>query len=393
MPELKYRPPRYRHHKASGQAIVSINGRDYYLGLHGSAGSREKYDQLIAEWYAAKVQPPSSEEHREAERQDLRICELLASYFDFARGYYVKNGRLTGEYTNLEHATRPLVDLFARLPIPSFKPASLKAVRDRMVAAGLSRKVINSRINRIRRIFKWGVENEFVEPSVLQAIAAIAPLKAGRTTARECSPVRPVAEDHVTVVLPLVSRQIRAMIELQTLTGMRPGEVVIMRTCDLDMAGKTWCYRPSSHKTEHHGFDRIVYVGPKAQVIVRPFLTENPQAYLFSPRDARLDLINRRAVAAGKKPRLKLRWNGTKKAPGEHYTSESYCYAIHQACKKAGIPVWSPNRLRHNAATFLRKEYGIEEARVILGHRSAQVTEVYAELDRSKAADIMGEVG
>ncbi len=58
-----------------------------------------------------------------------------------------------------------------------------------------------------------------------------------------------------------------------------------------------------------------------------------------------------------------------------------------------GVPVWSPNRLRHNSATFLRKEHGIEKARIILGHRSAQVTEVYAELDRSKAADIMGEVG
>lgn len=100
----------------------------------------------------------------------------MASYFDFARDYYVKNGKLTGEYTNLERATRPLVDLFARLPIPSIKPASLKAVRDRMVASGLSRKVINPRINRVRHIFKWGVENEFVEPSVLQAITAIAPL-------------------------------------------------------------------------------------------------------------------------------------------------------------------------------------------------------------------------
>ncbi len=73
MPEVKYRTPSYRHHKASGQAIVSIYGRDYYLGLNGSAASREKYDQLIAEWYATKILPPSSEESREAERQDMQI--------------------------------------------------------------------------------------------------------------------------------------------------------------------------------------------------------------------------------------------------------------------------------------------------------------------------------
>ena len=57
------------------------------------------------------------------------------------------------------------------------------------------------------------------------------------------------------------------------------------------------------------------------------------------------------------------------------------------------IPKWSPHRLRHNAATKLRREFGIEAARVVLGHRSAAVTEIYAEVDRSKAAAIMGKVG
>ncbi len=109
MPKLRNKTPSYCRHKASGQAVVSLNGRDYDLGLHGSAASREKYDQLIAEWYAARVQPPSPEENREADRQDLRICEWLASYFEFASSDYVKNGKLTGEYTNLQHATRPLL--------------------------------------------------------------------------------------------------------------------------------------------------------------------------------------------------------------------------------------------------------------------------------------------
>lgn len=54
---------------------------------------------------------------------------------------------------------------------------------------------------------------------------------------------------------------------------------------------------------------------------------------------------------------------------------------------------WSPNQLRHNAATYLRKQFGIEAARVVLGHASADVTEIYAELDLAKAAEIMGRVG
>tara|TARA_R110002111_G_scaffold55414_4_gene95295 strand:- start:856 stop:1071 length:216 start_codon:yes stop_codon:yes gene_type:complete len=54
---------------------------------------------------------------------------------------------------------------------------------------------------------------------------------------------------------------------------------------------------------------------------------------------------------------------------------------------------WHPNQLRHNAGTYLRKEFGIEAARVVLGHKSAGVTEIYAELDRAKAEEIMGKVG
>jgi integrase len=54
---------------------------------------------------------------------------------------------------------------------------------------------------------------------------------------------------------------------------------------------------------------------------------------------------------------------------------------------------WHPHQLRHNAATFLRKEFGLDTARVILGHRSAAITEVYAELDQQKALDAIVRAG
>lgn len=98
-----------------------------------------------------------------------------------------------------------------------------------------------------------------------------------------------------------------------------------------------------------------------------------------------------------------------KRVPGDRYTPNSYARAIAKACERAFPPpkslegeevkrwkrqhCWSPNRLRHNAATFLRKEFGIEAARVVLGHASSAVTEVYAELDLAKAAEIMSQVG
>jgi hypothetical protein len=42
--------PKYRKHKQSGQAIITLNGRDYLLGPHGTRASKIEYDRLIGEW-------------------------------------------------------------------------------------------------------------------------------------------------------------------------------------------------------------------------------------------------------------------------------------------------------------------------------------------------------
>ena len=46
------RIPLLRHHKPSDQGVVTLRGRDHYLGKHGSAAAKAEYDRLIAEWLA-----------------------------------------------------------------------------------------------------------------------------------------------------------------------------------------------------------------------------------------------------------------------------------------------------------------------------------------------------
>ena len=73
--------PRYRNHKASGQAIVTISGRDHYLGPHGSAASRREYDRLITEWIANGRTEPSP-------KTESTVVELIAAYVRQAKVYY-----------------------------------------------------------------------------------------------------------------------------------------------------------------------------------------------------------------------------------------------------------------------------------------------------------------
>ena len=93
MPAKRIKAPSYRRHKASGQAVVTLDGKDFYLGPHGTKASHTEYDRVVAEWLANGRQLPRSG----GGPTDVTINELVAAYWQFARGYYVKNGRPTDE--------------------------------------------------------------------------------------------------------------------------------------------------------------------------------------------------------------------------------------------------------------------------------------------------------
>jgi TusA-related sulfurtransferase len=146
---------------------------------------------------------------------------------EFAKKYYFKGGEPTKELTCMREAIKPLRRLYGHSEAREFGPKSLKAVRQHMIGAGLSRGVINRRVGRIKRVFKWAVAEEIVPPSVYHGLLAITGLQYGRTEARETEPVKPVRREYVDAVLPYVSPPVVALIELQWLTGMRPCEVVV----------------------------------------------------------------------------------------------------------------------------------------------------------------------
>lgn len=141
-------------------------------------------------------------------------------------------------------------------------------------------------MGKLKRLFKWAVATALIPPSVFHGLATIEGLKRGRSKAREAEPVKPVPDAHVDAIQPFVSRQVWAMVEVQRITGMRPGEVCQMRACDIDTSGRVWIFRPQTHKTEHHGHQREIHIGPKGQEVLRPFLKPDLQAYLFSLKDA-----------------------------------------------------------------------------------------------------------
>jgi integrase len=302
-----------------------------------------------------------------------------------------------GDLYCLRAAMRLVRELYGRTPAKSFGPLALKALRQRMIDKGWCRAYINRQVNRIRRLFRWAVSEELVPADVYHGLQSVEGLRQGKSKAREKEPVRPVPDASFAAVLPFLLPPVRAMAELQWHTGMRPGEVLIMRGCDIDVKGKVWAYTPQAHKTQHRGHKRLIYLGPKAQQILKPFLKTNLEAFLFSPVDAEAfhsaQRRTRRRTKLTPSQRDRTRKPKPKRAPGLAYDIASYRRAIARGCKRAEVAPWSPHRLRHSAATRFRKEFGLEVARAILGHRTPVVTEIYAELDGTIAASTMERVG
>ncbi len=402
------RVPSLRLHKASGQAYVVLSGKAIYFGPHGTPQAEQEYHQVIAEWLAAGRQLPTRPEQ-------ITIGELIGQYWLYAIGYYVKpNGENTWETANIRQAMRPLRELYGSKPVCEFGPRALRVVRQRMIDRGWCRNNINKMVARIKRMFHWATAQELVGPEIYQALRSVPGLRRGRSAARETEPIKPVSQEHIDAVQPYVSQQVWTMIQLQLLTGARSGELAMMRPCDIDHTdGKIWVYIPADHKTAHQGYQRRIYIGPCAQKLLAPFLLRKSDAYCFSPAEARAEYL-KRISEARKTPPQQGNAPGTnrkanpKKQPGEYYAPASYGHAISKAIKKAYRPDgmsneefktwkppqhWHPHQLRHNAATELRKEFGLEAARIILGHHSAAITEVYAEKDEQQAIEAMVKVG
>src|SRR3972149_1491459 len=223
MPRLGNRVPKYRLHKQSGQAIVTVNGRDFLLGLHGTKASKLEYRGLIAGWLSAgRSRSYGAPEHV------VSITELVVDYVEYVKAYYGIGPN--SELHRVTPAVRPLRALYGRSPAGEVGPLPFKAVRQKVLG--------------------------------------------------------PADDAQVDATLAHLPDVIADMVRIQRLTGMRPCEICIMRPCDIDRAGEGWGYRPRSHKTEHCGHKRVIFIGPQAQSILLRYLARDPEAHCFRPVDS-----------------------------------------------------------------------------------------------------------
>ena len=435
--------PNLQRYRPRNLAAVRLDGRFLYLGPWGDnpdkpcPAARAAYDAKIREWLDAGRRLP-------AEAAPLTVEELIAKFWVHAEAHYVKNGRPTSELHNFRIALKPVRRLYGAAPADDFGPAALKACRGELVAAGMVRQSVNRMVGRVRTVFRWAAAEQLIDASVVTALEMVAPLLAGRTAAPESDPVTAVPEADLAATLPQLAAPVRAMVEVQLWSGCRPGEVVTMCGRDIDRAGLTvagvqvWAYTPASHKAEHHEKERVIYLGPRAQEIIGPWLKADASAPLFpaeAPRcrgraytvsgyrqaverayvaaalahlaavapDRRLALdAIRKSVTAAESAlaaalRAKPRSDAEQVKPlraAAAAAAEQFRTALAAAVEEHRAPrPWHPHQLRHNAAERLEAEHGLEAAQYVLGHSMPDTTRIYSQAHRRKAAEVMGRSG
>ncbi|MEQ8846893.1 site-specific integrase [Botrimarina sp.] len=391
--------PSYSLHKARGLACCKVGGKRIYLGKYGSPESREAYARVVASVLAgAPVTADTVKTTGAKPAATITVAMLAEKYLEHCAAYYRRNGEPTEQLIYARIAVERLVDRFGEVPAHEFGPLAFTAYRDGLVAMGLSRRYINATCQRVRRMFRWGGSLEIIPATVAQSLALVEGLKQGRTDAREPGPVRPVDDAVVDATIRELPEVVADMVRFQRLTGARPGEVCKLRPCDLDRTGDVWTYRPASHKTQHHGKSRTVFIGPQGQAVLLKYLARAADTYCFRPCDSE---AKRRAaqhaarttpLSCGNRPGTNTKPSPLRTA-GDRYTKDSYARAIARAAKRAKVEKWTPNQLRHTYATAVRRDHGLEATQILLGHSGAKVTEIYAERDMAKGAAVARLIG
>lgn len=391
---MTVRLPSYRLHKPSGRAVVTINGRDHYLGPHGSPESLEAYGRLIAQYSAGR--PITLVPDRTEQQRGPTINEIALVFMRHAQSYYVKNGEQTDEVACIRSALTPLCILYGDTPAKDFGPLALKAVRQRMIDVGgkrgpWSRDYINKSIERIRRAFRHAVSNELIPKSIggalLVALKSVDGLEAGRTTAKDYPRRYALPQAKIDAVREIVNVRTRDVMDLCLLTGARPGEVVSLTGAMINRDEDIWYAELTDHKMAHRGKSRVLVFGPKAQAILARYLPTNQRQRLFPVRRQTVsDNIKRACEVAFDMPE-ELR---EKRRKGEEKLTDAQ-RAKAMAWRRANA--FTCHWMRHCSGTAIRKSHGLDATQATLGHASRATTERYASPVTEAAKQVARERG
>lgn len=309
------------------------------------------------------------------------VNDVCDAWIVHAAEYYRDGeGQATSQARNSSMDVRLLREMYGTQFVSDLTHADMLALRDALVRSGLRRTTVNSRMGTVRRMWKWALSEALITATVKAELSQVEPLKRFRSAAKESDPVRPADAAAVEATLQALMPNTADMVRVHMLTGMRPEEICGLAWSLIDTSCTPWIYRPGKHKNQWRNQPRVIVIGPKAREILERHRGNGDHP--FSPRIAVEEHMRalREARRTPVQPSQANRSSPTaQRVPGETWTTSAYSRTIDYACKRVNAAHWSPNQLRHAFATRVRRQYGLEATRAVLGHSTgARITDRYS---------------
>lgn len=347
---------------------------------------------------------------------DLLVSELLSAWIASDDAAHLK------DRTHHRRAAVLFSEQFLDVPADELTPGAVedwlnalarKKVPVRDGDPGTMRQVysistIQKYLGTIKRAWRWAVRRGKLPAERWWEISSVKGPNPG--LAKPAAIRQPADAEHIKAIIPHLRPPVRAIVLLEELTGMRPSELFRLRPCDLQRSGKVpvegvsglvdldalgiWVYVPPVRKTKN----RWIVFGAKAQKILEPFLDRADDAPLFDPRESLADLrreqrserANRDGGSGGNR---KARVERPRVQPGNSYSAGTFRRAVERACKRAGVPVFTPYQIRHLFAETARDEHGLDHAQAALGHTDPRTSQRYAKRSFKLAVEVAKKSG
>lgn len=331
-----------------GRAFVRIPGsqKRLYLGQYGSSEALRAYQQCLVE--------NVSQENSEG--------SIGSQFCRYLLWYQAEFPERTTHHSLLKKAGELLSDVAGVLPISALGPRIAKLfeshiLKQRYRKGNTVQRYSRCYVNKLLTVYKqyvcWLCQEELIDPKQYIACQSLGGVRAGK--ARDPTKVAPVSVSDINKTLQCCNPQLRCLVNIQYLCGMRPGEACEMRWDEIEHTPQGSIYVPKTHKNEHRGHSLIKGIPEPALAV----LSEIPHSseWVFP------------------------------NSLGNAFRVDTYRNAILKASEKAGCR-WTPNMLRHALATHLSASLGYEAAQCYLGHKSLNSTQVYAHRDTQKVLEI-----
>ena len=331
----------------------------------------------MAEDAAARYWEEHTRQITRHETKGATVADLCALWANHCREYY--KGSSTA--VNSVRDVRLFRDLYGNAALAELTHADMLQFRDALIRSGISRTTVNTRLWRVKYMLAWALDEALIPAMVKAELTQVRSIKRGRSAAKEHAPVRPVDDATIATTIEHMMPNTADMVRVHRLTGMRPCELCALKWSLIDTSQTPWIYRVPAEVNKNEwrgelGQPRVVCIGPKAREILERHKNGDVP---FSPVRAFGEYLEARRAA-----RVTPFYGKAKNAPhiprvlGECWTPCAYTRTIRAACIRAGITPWGANRLRHAFGTEIRRAFGLDAAKAVLGHTGGGcVTDIY----------------